>query len=134
MTEPRRSSARAGDRAFGLTVGAVLLAYAAYVFATRGRVPVPALVLAVALGSLALLYPRALHLANCAWSRLGDVLGRVMNPIVLGVVFLAVVTPIALIMRVARRDPLRRRIERTAGSYWITRTDQPDAASWNHLF
>jgi hypothetical protein len=75
-----------------------------------------ALVLAVALAA-----PGALTPFNRAWMKLGEVLHRIVNPIVLGLIFYGMFTPVAIVMRLAGRDALRWRFEPKARSYWIER-------------
>ena len=130
---PHRVIRTPSDRNFGLTMAAVLLVFAAY-SRLHGRPVALALGAGVALGALAMLRPRLLHLPNVAWTRLGALLERIVNPIVLGIVFAVVVTPLALVMRLAGRDPLRRRIDRAATSYWIAREDPPTSDSWPRQF
>jgi hypothetical protein len=50
------------------------------------------------------------------WSILG-----LLSPLLLGVAFFCVLTPVGLVMRLARRDRLRLRFDRQASSYWIER-------------
>lgn len=57
---------------------------------------------------------------NKAWAALGQILGRLVSPIVLGLIFFCLITPVALIGRVAGRDPLRLKT-RADTSYWIKR-------------
>ena len=56
---------------------------------------------------LAILKPRLLVYPYKAWMKLGDILGWVNSRIILGLVFLIVLQPIALIMRILGHDPLR---------------------------
>ncbi len=53
--------------------------------------------------------PGLLAPLNKIWTALGLLLTKVMNPIVMGVVFFIVVTPIGLLMRLSGKDPLRLR-------------------------
>jgi hypothetical protein len=48
-------------------------------------------------------------------------LHRIVSPLVLGVMFFGVVTPMGLVMRALGKDPLRLRFDRDARSYWIDR-------------
>ncbi|HXC13991.1 MAG TPA: hypothetical protein VNV39_14265 [Stellaceae bacterium] len=48
-------------------------------------------------------------------------LSKVLGRIVMAILFFAVVTPVGLVMRMAGRDPLRRRLDREASSYWLVR-------------
>lgn len=70
---------------------------------------------------LALLQPGWLAPLNRLWARFGLLLGRVTNPLVMGVVFFVVVTPAAFVFRLAGKDPLRLKREPGAKSYWIAR-------------
>jgi len=51
---------------------------------------------------------------------LGHLLGRIVSPIVLGLIFFVLITPVALFGRVAGRDPLRLK-PRAISSYWVKR-------------
>ena len=113
--------AGSSDRAFGLVF--------AVVFALIGLWPLlhaepprlwPFAPAALALG-FALLAPRLLAPLNRLWTRFGHLLAKVSNPLVLGLLFFVLVTPMGLAMRVFGKDPLRRRLEPDAPSYWIPR-------------
>ena len=80
-----------------------------------------ALVLAALFLAVALLRPGWLHPLNSIWINLGLLLGRVVNPVVMGLLFFLVVAPTALIFRLMGKDPLRLAREANAKSYWIER-------------
>lgn len=122
------------DRKFGFTIAAVLFVYSAWSYVRDDRLLNGLLLAAAIIALVAALIPHALHWPNLAWQRLGHLLERVVSPIILTAVFILVMTPIALIMRLAGRDPLRRRFDRTTNSYWIARESQPAADSWTQQF
>jgi hypothetical protein len=66
--------------------------------------------------------PGLLTPANRAWMKLADILNRVVSPVVLGMMFFGLFTPIAWGMRLARRDALKRSYEVQTQTYWIERT------------
>jgi Saxitoxin biosynthesis operon protein SxtJ len=68
-----------------------------------------------------LLYPAALKPLNRLWLRLGLLLHKVVNPIVMALVFFGTVLPTALVMRVLGKDPLRLKWQTHVNSYWIER-------------
>ena len=111
------------DRSFGLVFAAVFALLAAYL-AGRGRVwwwvPLGA---SVAFLTLALVRPSLLSRLNWAWTKLGLLIGAIMAPIVMAVIFFAVVTPMGLFARMFGKDPLRLRREPVAGTYWLMRHD-----------
>ena len=112
---------RSSDRAFGWVLAGVWLAVALWPL-TSGRPATGwAVALAVACVLIALLRPSLLAIPNRAWNRLGIVLGKVVSPVVLGVLYYGVITPLGLLMRATGKDPLRRKTDRAAQSYWIPR-------------
>lgn len=68
------------------------------------------------------------------WAMLGHALGRVVSPIVLGVIFFLVLTPIAVFGRLAGRDELRLKA-RQRDSHWIEReASEPSRTSFKNQF
>jgi hypothetical protein len=64
--------------------------------------------------------PRLLAPLNKAWFWIGQFLGKIVSPIVLGVIFFGLLTPIAVITRLLGRDELRLK-RQDVTSYWIDR-------------
>jgi Saxitoxin biosynthesis operon protein SxtJ len=86
------------------------------------------------LTSLALFVPRCLALPNKAWFLLGRGLGKVFNPIVLGVIFFGILTPLAIVTRLFGRDELRLK-RRMVNSHWIDATSlTPTPDSFRNQF
>ena len=122
------------DRKFGLTFAVVLAVIAARAWwLDRPSVASLSIGAAVVLAALALFAPRVLAAPNRAWFSLGLLLSRIVSPVVVGAMFLLIVTPVAVVMRAAGRDALRLRSR--AGTYWIRRTPPgPPAESFKHQF
>lgn len=115
--EPEGSS----DRGFGLVFAAVFGLIALAPLRHGGSVRLGVLAIAAAFVIVALMVPRALSPLNRLWLRFGLLLHKVVSPVVMALLFFAVVTPAALIIRWIGRDPLRLTFEPTADSYWIER-------------
>lgn len=128
------SPAGSSDRAFGLWFGA-LAAAAALLAAWKGRESalgwgaVAALFVATAFLAPALLGP-----LNRGWHHLGLLLSRLTTPIVMGVLFFVVLTPVGVIMRGFGKDPLRLRFDRGASSYWLIRPNHNRPTSMTRQF
>lgn len=129
--ESSRSSGN--DRHFGLVMGAAAAALAWFITPSTSQPSFLSLSLLVLAGvslSLAIMAPHRLHQANVAWMRLGEQLGRVVNPIVLGLLFLVVFVPIGALLRIAGHDPLRLKRDPSRKTYWINRPDgEPEPAT-----
>ncbi|MEM9604780.1 MAG: SxtJ family membrane protein [Pseudomonadota bacterium] len=114
------------NRRFGAFFTTVFAGVAAYFWLTDGRVgAVVALGVAGLLLICTLTKPDLLLPLNRLWMRFGLLLGAIVSPIVLGIVFFLLFTPVALVMRVAGRDELRLRPRRLA-SYWTLREIDAD--------
>ena len=84
---------------------------------------------------LALGRPGTLAPLNRLWHLVGLGLSKVVNPVVMGFLFFVTITPMALIMRLMGKDPLRLRFDSEAESYWIERTPRgPDPETMNRQF
>jgi hypothetical protein len=106
---------------FGLVFAVIFFVIAAWPLLDAAAPRWWAVGLAALFGSIALLRPRLLSGLNRQWVRLGILLGRVISPIALGVLFYGVLTPIGVVMRLAGNDPLRLRRDPGASSYWRLR-------------
>jgi len=67
------------------------------------------------------LWPAILVPLNRLWFRLGRLLHRVVNPLVMGLLFFVVITPYGLLMRLFGKRPLALEFDRGAASYWLAR-------------
>jgi hypothetical protein len=81
--------------------------------------------LAVTFALPALVAPMALRPVYRGWMRLARVLNRVMTPLILAVLFYGLFTPVALVMKLIGRDPLRRKLDPAADTYRIDVSDRP---------
>ena len=109
------------DRSFGFTFAGFFLLVGLWPLARGGPVRAWAFVVSAIFLMAALVRPGLLAPLARLWLRVGLVLHRVVNPLVLGVMFYGVITPFGLAMRGAGRDPLRKRFDPLAQSYWIER-------------
>ena len=70
---------------------------------------------------------------NKLWMRFGLLLGMVVSPIVLGIIFFGLFTPIAVVMRLSGRDELRLKFTQKA-SHWISRKEPIKSESFKNQF
>ena len=109
------------NRAFGLVFAAVFLIVALLPLLSGEAVRWWSAAVAAVFGALAVLAAPALGPLNKLWTRLGMLLHRIVNPVVLGIMFFIVVTPTGLLMRIAGKDPLRLKRDSAVSTYWIER-------------
>jgi hypothetical protein len=114
-------SKTASPRSFGLTFAALFLLIGAAPLLRHGHVRGWSLVLGLIVLTIALTQPRVLGPLNRFWSLIGSSLNKVTTPALMAIVFVIVITPIALLRRVAGSPGLALRFDPKLDSYWIRR-------------
>jgi len=110
------------DRSFGVVFAIVFLLIAAWPL-LQGRPPRWwAIGVSVAFALVAVFRPALLAGLNRWWIKLGVLLGNVVSPVALGILFYGVLVPTGVAMRIAGKDPLRLKRDAAAATYWIRRT------------
>jgi len=123
------------NRAFGYVFTVAFLIIAARPLVFGGAPHWWSLIVSAAVLVATVAAPTLLTLPNRLWQRFGILLNRVTSPVVLAILFYAVVTPIGLLMRAFGKDALRRRHNSFADSYWIRRDPPgPKPESMSHQF
>ena len=84
--------------------------------------------------TVALVRPGMLGPANRLWLNVGLLLHRVVNPVVMAAMFYIVLTPLAVVMRLAGRDSMHRTFDRETASYWIAREPGPAPETMKNQF
>ena len=111
----------AGLRRFGLTTGGIVAVLFGLVLPYIIGLDFPRWpwIVAATLILWALVFPSSLKHFYINWMRLGLLLNRIVSPIVLGIVFFLVVTPMGLIMRMAGRNPMGKVVRSEGDTYRI---------------
>lgn len=92
------------------------------------------LVLGSLVGVCGVVRPEALRLVYVGWMTACWPIGWLVSHVLLGIVYYGVVTPLGLIMRLIGRDPLDRKFDRQATTYWKERTKKRSPKSYFDTF
>ena len=123
------------NRSFGWTFSGIFLAVGVYGLWRGGAVLSWLLLAAVVMAVVTVSRETWLTPLNRAWMSLGLLLGRVVNPLVLGVIFFGIFTLVGLVMRMWGRDAMARRFEPDLKSYWLERNPPgPADDSYRNMF
>jgi hypothetical protein len=118
----RQDASIAGsERGFGIVFAVVFVFIGIFPLMDALPVRVWAMGLSASFLAAAFFAPDLLKPLNRFWHLFGLMLQKVVNPLVMGLLFFFTVTPIALIMRIFGKDPLQRQFDPAAKSYWIER-------------
>jgi len=111
----------ASDRVFGLAMAAFCAAIGLAPVLHHGPIRWTALVLCAALVVAAVVRASLLHPLNRLWTALAAALNRMVTPVVCGLLFYLVVTPVGCLFRMFGNDPLQLRADPGKRTYWIER-------------
>jgi len=106
------------NRSFGIVFFVVFILVALYPLIYSGEIRIWSLVLSLIFLILGLLNSKILTPLNKIWFKFGIILGKIISPIIMGVIFFLVVTPIGLLMRLLGKDLLNLKYNKNK-SYWI---------------
>ena len=109
------------NRSFGITFFVVFLIVGIWPLLYSESIRIWSIIISVIFLFLGLIKFRYLTPLNKLWSKFGILLGSIVNPIVMGLVFFVVLTPIAIIMRLIGKDILKRKFNKSEKTYWIYR-------------
>ena len=109
------------NRNFGLVFFVVFLIFSFWPLTYDGSIRIWLAIISLIFLILGLVNSKLLTPLNKLWFKFGTILGAVIAPIVMGVVFFLVITPIGLTMRIMGKDILRKRYDKKKETYWIKR-------------
>ena len=109
------------ERSFGLVFAAVFTIIGFYPLWYNENIRLWACIIAFIFLFFGIFFPKILIVPNKLWFKLGLLLGAIVAPIVMGIIFFLTVTPIGIIMRLFGKDIINQKIKKTAKSYWIKR-------------
>jgi hypothetical protein len=114
---------KASDRNFGLVFAIFFAIIGIYSwFGEAGEFLVWAIILSAVFLIISIIKPGLLSPLNSIWTKFGLLLHKIVNPIILGIIFFLVVTPFGLVLRAIGKDLLSLKLDRKSKSYWIYRT------------
>jgi len=123
------------NRSFGFTFSAVFLAAGVYGLWHGGHALSWLLPAAVLTAAVTLTRESWLTPLNRGWMKLGELLGRIVSPLVLAVIFFGVFTPVGALMRLFGRDAMARRFAPERKTYWLERHPPgPPDDSYRNMF
>ena len=119
-----KENAVGSDRSFGLVFAVIFIAIGLYPPISSGKeIQMWAIWVSFMFGTAALFFPKVLNRPNILWAKFGVMLGKVVAPVVMFTIFVGIVTPISLLLRMMAIDLLRLKFK-TENSYWCNRIDK----------
>ncbi len=110
------------NRSFGIVFFVVFLIIALYPITNQSEIRLWSLIISLIFFFLGIFNSKILSPLNKLWFKFGLLLGRIISPIVMGIIFFLVVTPIGLLMRLLKKDLLKIKFN-SDETYWIKKND-----------
>ena len=107
------------NKSFGIVFFIVFFIIAIFPLINNSEIRIWAVIISLIFLILGLINSKILTPLNKAWFKFGIFLGKIISPIIMGVIFFLVVTPIGLFMRLLGKDVLNLKLNKKKGSYWI---------------
>ena len=105
------------NRSFGIVFFIVFLIISLWPLLNSNEIRIWSLIVSIIFLTLGLINSKALTPLNKLWFKFGIFLGNIISPIVMGIIYFAVVTPIALLLKIINKDVLSLKKTKN-GSYW----------------
>ena len=113
------------NKSFGLVFFVIFIIIALWPLLNDGNIRIWSIIVSVIFLILGLLNSKILTPFNKLWMRLGALLGIIVSPIVMGVVYFGIITPIGLIMKLFGKDVLNLKLDKNKKTYWTLKKKIP---------
>ena len=112
---------KSSEKSFGILFGVVFIIISVWPLFYSNSLRVWSLILAIIFFLITFLKPLLLKPFNNAWIKLGELLGRIIAPIVMAIVYFLILTPLSLLVRLFGKDLIGMKFNNDIKSYWIKR-------------
>jgi hypothetical protein len=113
---------KSSNKSFGIVFFIVFLLIGIYPLLNQEDVRIWSLVISSIFLILGLLDSKILYPLNKIWFKFGILLGKIVSPLVMGIIFFIVVTPIGLLMKLLKKDLLNLKFNKH-NSYWVEKRE-----------
>ena len=114
---------KSSEKSFGVIFSIVFLIVSLYPLINSEGLRIWALAVSIIFFLLAFAVPKILSVPNQLWFKFGLLLGSIIAPIVMAMIYFITVLPTGIAMRLLDKDLLKQKLDKNAKSYWIERTE-----------
>ena len=111
------------NRSFGIVFFIFFFILSFYPLINDGKLNLPLLAISLIFLFLAIIKSKFLTPLNLLWFKFGILLGKIVSPLVMGIIFFLVVSPIGIFMRILKKDLLNLKLNNRQKSYWIVKNE-----------
>ena len=107
------------NKSFGIVFFVIFLVVSLWPLINEGEIRIWSIVISIIFLFLGLINSKILTPLNKLWFRFGILLGNVFSPIVMGIIYFGVITPIGILMKLIGKDILNLKQNKKSSTYWI---------------
>jgi len=119
------------NKSFGIVFSVVFFIIAIFPILNNDNIRVWSLVISLIFLVLGLINSKLLSPLNKIWFKFGLILSKVVSPVIMGIIFFLVVTPIGILMRILKKDLLNLKYN-NKNTYWIKKKE-PESTMKNQF-
>ncbi len=112
---------KTSEKSFGILFGVIFLIISLWPLLNSNNLRLWSLAVSLTFFLISFLKPSLFKPFNNAWIKLGELLGRIIAPIVMAIVYFLILTPISLLVRLFGKDLIGMKFSNEIKSYWIKR-------------
>ena len=112
---------KSSNRSFGILFFLVFLGFGLWPLTKEMSPNIYLIIISVIFLILGLLNSKLLSPLNNLWIKFGEILGKIIAPIVMAVIYFLILTPISLLVRLFGKDLIEMKFNNNVKSYWIKR-------------
>mgnify|MGYP001490130186 FL=1 len=111
------------NKSFGIVFFVIFIVIALWPLMKGGDLKIWSIIIAIIFLFLGLINSKILTPLNKLWFRFGVLLGKIVAPIVMGIIYFVLVTPIGVIMKIFKKDILNLKIDKNKKTYWLKKDE-----------
>tara|TARA_Y100001936_G_C16044963_1_gene654031 strand:- start:796 stop:1203 length:408 start_codon:yes stop_codon:yes gene_type:complete len=122
MTQDLRSHhsiESSNERSFGIVFAIFFAILSIYPVINKKDINLYLLILSIIILMIGIFKPSLLYYPNKIWFKFGIFLGKIVSPLVMGIIFFFTVTPTGIIMKLLRKDLLKKKLDVKVRTYWV---------------
>lgn len=112
------------NKQFGYVFAALFFILSVSSYPIRSKIRILLIVASILTVAVTLLNPQLLTKPNRLWAHFGQILNKIISPVILGVLFFIIFTPMSLILKICRKDILDLKIDKSKNTYWLKSPSQ----------
>ncbi len=106
------------EKSFGIVFSILFMIIAIYPIFIGSSLNIIFFIISIAFIILSFIFPSIFIYPNLIWFKFGKLLGLIISPIVLSIVYLSVIMPIGIVFKIIRKDPLEKSFDSSKKTYW----------------